>query len=266
MLPDPSSRLLFLHIPKTAGVSIRHLLLRQYPGPTTFIRGSPEHREFFRKSREERETYRVVGGHFRFGLHLLFDTPSRYLTFLRDPVERVISHFAYVQREAHHPLHARVAASSLTLEQWVRLGFDGGGEDNLQIRNLTTRSGPEVPFKGTTRQMLDEAKRVLSERIDFLGITERYEDSVRLLGEQLGWPHPVPVERHNVSPKRPAAADLAPSTRDAILEHNALDAELYAFAVDLFARRMSAAQPRAPGLLARLAGLAPSVRRDAERA
>jgi hypothetical protein len=241
MHADPNPRLLFLHIPKTAGVSIRHLLLGLYPGPTTFIRGAPEHREFFLKSREERETYRVVGGHFRFGLHLLFDTPSRYLTFLRDPVERVISHFAYVQREAQHPQHARVTASNMSLEQWVRNGSDGGCSDNLQIRNLTTRSETEVPFKGTTRQMLDEAKRVLSERIDFLGITERYEGSIRFFGERLGWPQPAVIERLNVSPNRPAAADIATSTRAAILDHNALDIELYGFAVGLFERRVSAA-------------------------
>ena len=142
----------------------------------------------------------------------------------------------------------------MSLEQWVRLGPDGGCDDNFQIRHLTTRSGPEVPFKGTTRQMLDEAKRVLSERIDFLGITECYEDSIRFFAEQLAWPQPALIERLNVSPNRPVTSDLAASTRATILEHNALDIELYAFAVGLFERRVSAAQFRTPGLLARLAG------------
>jgi len=234
-----SDRLIFLHIPKTAGVNVRELLARQYPGPQTFIRGAPEHQTLFHMSRGERETYRVVGGHFRFGLHILFDSPSRYLTLLRDPIERVISHYSYIRWQAGHPWHRRVVESGVSLEQWVRLGI-GGGEDNLQIRYLTDYSGKVVAFRETTRQMLEEAKRVLSERIDFLGVTECYEESVRLFTRQLGWHEPLQIERLNASPNRVSAADLPLGTRAAIVEHNELDIELYEFALSLFKRRLTA--------------------------
>lgn len=254
MAADPNERLIFLHLPKTAGVNVRELLTREYPGPRSFIRGSPDHRELFRMSRKEREAYLVVGGHYRFGLHLLFDSPSRYLTFLRDPVERVISHFAYIQWQKLHAWHARVTSAGITLEQWVRFGL-ADAWDNLQVRRLTLRADDDVPFEETTRQMLDEAKRVLSDQVDFLGITERYEESVRLFAQQLGWQQPVAIERLNVSPNRQSAADLPPSTRAAILEHNELDIELYTFAADLFERRLSSTTPpRTSGLLSRLAG------------
>ena len=254
MAADPNERLIFLHLPKTAGVNIRELLLREYPGPRSFIRGSPDHRDLFRKSRKEREAYLVVGGHYRFGLHLLFDSPSRYMTLLRDPLERVNSHFAYIQWQALHVWHARIVAAGISLEQWVRSGL-ADAWDNLQVRRLTLRADDDVPFGETTRQMLDEAKRILSDRIDFLGITERYKESVGLFAEQLGWQQPVTIERLNVSPNRQSAADLPPSARAAILEHNEFDLELYTFAGDLFERRLSsAASPRASGLLSRLAG------------
>lgn len=266
MQPDPGNRLIFLHVQKTAGVSIRQLLARQYAHLPTFIRGAPEHLEMFRMSRRDREAYRVVGGHYRFGLHLLFDAPSRYMAFLRDPVERTISHYSYIRWQPLHAWHDRVNGSGISLEQWVRLG-EADALDNLQVRRFTVRLNEDVPFRETTRQMLDEAKRIIEERIAFLGITERYEDAIRLFAGQLGWQEPVAVERLNVSPVRMTAADLPATTRDAILEHNALDMELYAFARDVFERRLSAAGvPRAPSFLSRLTGQVRSRRRADEPA
>lgn len=265
MQPDPSERLICLHIPKTAGVSFRKLLERQYAGVPTFLRGAPQFLELFRMSRAQREPYRVVGGHFRFGLHLLFDSPSRYITFVRDPLERVISYFAYIRWQSGHPWHARVVASDVSIEQWLRLGV-AGGIDNLQVRWLTLRSDEEVAFGETTRQMLDDAKRVLSERIEFLGITERYAESIRWIGEKLHWTAPITVDRLNISPNRIAAADISASARDAIFEHNALDMELYSFALDLFARRTAPPDPpQRQGLLTRLTGQIKDMARSPER-
>ncbi len=237
-----SEKLIFLHIIKTAGTSFMALLERQYPGARMYrLRGLPG--AFAGLDRRERETYQIVCGHFHFGIHQLFDSPSRYLTFIRDPIERAISHFTYIQWRTSEEFHERINASRLSLEQWVRLGV-GPAVDNLQVRRLTLRENEFVPFKQTTRGMLDEAKRVLAERISFLGITERYEDSVRLFAEQLGWREPLTIERLKASPNRKAAADLSASERAAIVEHNAMDLELYAFAVDLFQRRLAASAAR----------------------
>lgn len=245
MTPDPGDRLIFLHVPKTAGVNIRELLTRQYRHLPIFIRGSPDHRTLFQMRPRDREAFRVVGGHYRFGLHLLFDLPSRYMTFLRDPIERVISHHAYIRWQSLHEWHERMNAANVSLEQWVRLGT-AYADDNLQVRWLALRADQEVPFRQTTRQMLDEAKRILEERVDYLGITERYEESIRLFARQLDWREPVTVERLNVSPNRQAAADISQSARAAILDHNALDIELYAYAVQLFERRLASGEPLRP--------------------
>jgi hypothetical protein len=129
----------------------------------------------------------------------------------------------------------------------VKLGV-ADAFDNLQVRWLAARSDQDVPFRQTSRQMLEEAKRTLEERVDFLGITERYEESIRLFARQLDWRDPVIVERLNASPNRQAAASLPPSTRAAILDHNALDFELYAFAVQLFERRLSIGASRRPAV------------------
>lgn len=221
-------------------MSFGALLARQYPGARMFqLRGAPAN--FARLSLQEREAFQIVWGHFEFGVHRLFDTPSRYLTFIRNPIERVISHFSYNQWNNTQEYHERVIASGISLERWVRFGT-GPAVDNLQVRRLTLRDGDYIAIKQTTRGMLDEAKRVLAEEIEFVGITERYDVSVELFARQLGWQQPLAMERINVAPRRWAAADLTPSERAAIVEHNRMDIELYDFAVDLFERRRAASR------------------------
>lgn len=215
------------------------LLARQYPGPHSFLRGPYAHRELFHGSQDVREGLRVVGGQFRFGLHIYFDSPCRYLTLLRDPIERVISHYASIRARAGHPWHRRLVESGISLEEWVRLG-DADAADNLQVRWLATREGENFPFRQMPRELLAEAKRVLARRIELFGITERFDDTVRLFARVLGWREPVVAERHNASPNRAPVAELTARERAAIVEHNALDLELHAFASELFERRIQA--------------------------
>jgi hypothetical protein len=231
----PGGRLFFLHIPKTAGISLRHLLQEQYPDAPTFFPSAPHEDELFRMPRAEREALAVIGGHYRFGAHTWFETPTRYLTFLREPFERVVSHFHYILREPHHSLHVRAVASGLTLEQWVQLPA-WGSQDNLQVRYLNAMPKSEPPFGEVTRQMLEQAKHNLAEHVEFLGLTERYAESVTRFGTALGW-HAPALQRFNVTPERPGVEDLSDSSRRVIAAANELDIELYAFAKKLFERR-----------------------------
>lgn len=78
-------------------------------------------------------------------------------------------------------------------------------------------------------------------------------DRLPLFAGQLGWLESMAVENLNVSPNRPAAADIPATTREAITELNALVVEPHAFAVDVLDRRLSAAGlARAPGLFSRI--------------
>lgn len=64
MTPDPGERLIFLHLPKTAGVNVRGLLSREYRHLPTFISGAPGHLLLFQMRLRDREAFRVVGGHY----------------------------------------------------------------------------------------------------------------------------------------------------------------------------------------------------------
>jgi hypothetical protein len=104
-LPDI---LIHMHIPKTAGTSVREALrrclspdeiLEWYPkNPYTVDAWIPEFRELL----ERRPRTRVVTGHFVYGLHRAMEnTTYKYFTVFRDPVSRIVSHYVH---DIHHGL------------------------------------------------------------------------------------------------------------------------------------------------------------------
>lgn len=68
--------------------------------------------------------FRVVHGHFH--MHKYRGVKARLrIAFLRDPLERLVSHYAFWRNRpaAGHALHEYVLAQDLTLDQFARLPF-----------------------------------------------------------------------------------------------------------------------------------------------
>ena len=47
---------------------------------------------------EQRARFRLVMGHFQYGIHEFLPQEYTYVTIVRDPVERVISHYNYLRQ------------------------------------------------------------------------------------------------------------------------------------------------------------------------
>lgn len=86
---------------------------------------------------------------------------------------------------------------------------------------------------------LDDAKENLR-GFAFIGIQERFEESLVLLQRMLGLGL-VPYEDRHVSSDRPSVEEISDEQRALIAEHNRLDAELYTFAQGLFDDAVAAA-------------------------
>jgi len=84
VLPRPY---LFVHVPKSGGTSIGKLAELPENGGPTFIRYW--HHPVDPKVIQEMLTKDFVFGHFKWGIHRHFGVPCTYMTFLRDPVDRV---------------------------------------------------------------------------------------------------------------------------------------------------------------------------------
>jgi hypothetical protein len=232
--PGAERCVIFLHIPKTGGVTLRSALRVRHPSELLNIStlDSPP-RPTPLEALEEvplsaRREARVIVGHLAYGAHEYIPRPCEYVTLLRDPVARVISYYYYVLDHPKHWFHDELVRSNMTLEEFIRSSRDPG-VDNDQTRRISGRGTHELMTRGQGREALDEAKRNL-ERFSLVGLTERFDESFILLRRRLGWKLPLYVTA-NVSRRPKPASEGAVSL---IRERNELDLELYAFAHKLF--------------------------------
>jgi hypothetical protein len=237
--------LAFVHIPKTAGKTVTTMLAAAYSRQAirdggNYFRG-PE-RTSRKVATRIRAGARVAVGHVPYGLfreHLPADT--RYMTFVREPVDRVLSHYwRHIRRREQHRRsggrkNAIARADSLE-EALVEMRLP-------HINNLATRflCGSPAPTGVLPASALDDAKLNLRE-FAFVGLQERFEESIVLLQRMLGLGS-VPYENRHVSSDRPAVEELTDDERELIAECNQLDAELYEFARRLFDEAVADAPP-----------------------
>ena len=226
-----SPAVIFLHLGKTAGSTLRQVIRRNYRSHEILKAQLPrEAREatleaFARIPAERRASARLVMGHTIFGIHELLPQPSTYITVVRDPFKLVPSQYLYVLRRPHHRLHERVTSSDMSLADYIRSGI------SLEMDNGQTRAiagDTSTPFGECTEDMLRTAQRNVEAHFAVAGLTDRFDEMLIALRHAVGWSHLCYV-RANVSPDRVSTKDLPRETVRLIEEHMVLDVELYDF-------------------------------------
>ncbi len=248
---EPEPLLVFVHIPKTAGGTATSMFSEAFTKRAihhggNFFRGPA--RTVAKVSRRaggweswQRAGGRLTVGHVPYGLFRANLPPgTRYLTFLREPVDRVLSHY-YRHRhatEADEPSDEPESSSVGLKIRTSSLEVAFAEHDFPELNNLQTRflCGDPEPTGILPASAVEAAKESLR-GFAFVGIQERFTESIALLQRILGLgPVPVGVSRH-VNPDRPGLDQLNPEQRALIEAHNELDAELYRFGRELFEER-----------------------------
>ena len=227
---------IFLHVPKSAGSTLHTVLERVYPSDTVLdIPGPNSEREklFTRLSPEEHARIRLVKGHVLFGLHRYIPNRFTYITILRHPVERVISHYYFVKRRPRHRLYQTIMSSNMSLEEYV-LGGTALELDNGQVRALYGSEHLNVEYGGCTSQMLDAARQNLKSYFSVVGLAERFDETLLLMAKELKWSRRPLYVRRNVTKNRPALEGVAPEVLRKIEAANSFDLELYERSVEGF--------------------------------
>lgn len=205
--------IVFSHIPKTAGTSLKYILRKNYG--VKHIDALKTRRVPYTESdlRFAKKIFRNPGaitGHNVVDPLRNFAGPSdQLITILREPVSRCASHYQDL-----------VMRNNLKtpFETWINQ------EENQDLSVRIISGGRDV----------EKAKQLLSEAYTFTGITEHFKDAVRLMKLLLGKPLDLDYRRlitaRNNDIKNSLLGDDA--SLKLLKKHNARDAELYDYALN----------------------------------
>jgi hypothetical protein len=217
----------FVHIPKTAGTSLRtEIAALLQPDVNIVVDYEDTSRSFHERmdgavdvflANNAAEPVRFASGHIlaRHVQRIRQQIPSAsFVTFLRDPVARVISDYRY-QRSPRHPVYADFVASVPSLEAYLELR----SEQNKMAQHLIP---PGILLGGDPQECVDSMMR----GYDFIGVQEMYPISFRTLMSLVGHPS-WPKLQENVNRDNDEERNVSPDMANRIREVNAIDCALY---------------------------------------
>jgi hypothetical protein len=203
--------IVFCHIPKTAGSSFQFILENSFgifACHTDHTKKPVFGQDDFDFMRKMFPGLRSIAGHNLVDpLSLSIPNPF-YLTFLREPVARVFSHY----QDSVHNGNRRTFEEELRRSELL---------ENLQVK-----------FMAGGRN-LDRAKRFL-EKCGFVGLTEKFELSLHVLEQLSPYRLNLNYKKRRVAPDNQIKKSLENDSRlvEMTREYNKLDLELYSFAVN----------------------------------
>ena len=201
-----------LHLPKTAGTAFASVLAEAWPQRMVADYDdeplhNPRWKVFYRALCKRRGAVvphgHVVHGHFLAQKYALVPN-ARYAVWLRDPVDRMRSHYDYWQREFDPGSAGRLHCQMME-QRWSFERFALGPE----LRNLYAFFLWRFPLT----------------RFDFVGITEFYNQDLQCFAEKFGIALSENLAPLNVRPDAVPVVDL--SLRHAIEQWHTKDVKLY---------------------------------------
>ena len=235
MCKKPSRPIVFIHIPKTGGMTLYSMIREIYRRSELHkINPAAESVEKYKQLPQARkDSLKAIYGHMNYGLRELLPADSDYVTLMRHPVQRVISHYYYVRRTENDPLRELAMRSSLY--DWVaRCNLEE--MDNGQTRRLSGM-GQGIKFGECSAEVLVQSKTNINRDFALVGITERYDETYLLMCKLFGWP----IKNYpsiNVAKWKPDLKEIPARTLSLIEKFNALDMELYDYATRLFTEKI----------------------------
>jgi hypothetical protein len=216
--------LVSLHLPKTAGASFGKsletyfgaALLRDYGdqgiNKPPFERNQSALRAGLEIAADALADIRCVHGHFLPAKYLLRSSlhAMQFITWMRDPVERLISHYNYWQRSYHPntlPHHKKVIEEKWTLAQFCL---------SPQFRNIYSQYLWAFPLRC----------------FDFIGITEHYEEDLAYFSDRF-LAGKLDHYKINTAHTKTSKDVLASALRKKIEAYHQADMELYRRALAL---------------------------------
>lgn len=236
--------LIFSHIEKTAGVTLRSILLRKFPRDSNYEVSTainPWRVDEFKNLPDKRkiEIKYLHTNMMPFGIHRYLSQQADYIAMVRNPVDRVISEYYYIIRTPNHPAYH--AVKDLSFYDYITKGVWASQVADTQTRIISGAGGTyqingyEKPL---TSRTLAKAKKNIQEHYLLVGLVERFDETMVLLKRTLGWRmRDIVYRRQNVGNNRPN--EVATYTINILKRYNRLDFELYEYARQIFEKRIA---------------------------
>jgi len=230
----------FLHIPRTAGTTLNTILLNNFKADeiiSVYEKDDYDLHAFH--SAEELKSIRLIQGHLllqRYAPPMMYGQPVRVFTFLREPVERLVSEYAFLRSWPANHLYRHLNDNAVSFREYIE-----SREKQLVYRgkNFMTRciSGMDDSRNYPVRAIA-RAKLHLEKSFGCVGIQERFMESIVMLAEFLGLENLLHEKRNAL--KKSAFPEISSEERAVAEEYNRGDIELYRFASELFDDRVKA--------------------------
>jgi hypothetical protein len=207
--------LVFIHINKTAGRTVRYILRSSYglrhcevePWHDTWG-GPPFSTRDLRRLRKIYPKLRSIAGHRVTGYADLEEegTEFRYFAFLREPVALCASRFQY---------QIDYRKKNVEFDEWI-------ADETFQNAQTKQIGGTES---------IDHALRAIDEKKIFVGLTEQFDESLLLLKGLRAGDLDIAYKPVNVAQRNTLASEVlaSPRMRSAIIEANTSDIALYEY-------------------------------------
>lgn len=231
-------KLIFQHIPKAGGSTfhaiLEHIYAKEVIHDIEVRNGKLTIEDFTELSEHQRNRIKLLKGHMPYGLHHYFRSEEdvKYITYFRDPVKRIISHYYYVLRTPVHYLYKEVTGKKMSLQEYA-LSDLTDELDNGQVRLLVEE---QIPLNEVKEIHLQQAIHNLENHFEVFGLMERFDESLILFKDCLQWEAYPYYRRLNVTKEKPFVSQ---EVKEEIERRNHFDVSLYQYAKKAFEEKLS---------------------------
>lgn len=221
-------KILFDHLPKCAGSSLNSFLKSHFPNRLIFCTDgyhNAESVELFKSYPEpKRHSFALITGHRTNELIFCASPECIKITVLRDPVERIISHYYYAKSNTFHYLYDTIHKHKISLKEYARSGLS----EELQNWYVIHFSGlSHLDIQKQPEEAIKIAYNEIENRYDCVGFLDKIDVFVKDLKRKANLTKEFGNFRENTTKGKPTVSTIPADVIQTIEIENKLDIALY---------------------------------------